>query len=40
MTAKRASLINNPAAITAEVEAGAIASLTPTHLRVRDLPIR
>lgn len=33
-------LIDNLGTIRAALEAGAIASLSPTHLRVRDLPIR
>lgn len=35
-----ALLIDNLASIADELGAGAIASLSPTHLRVRDLPIR
>lgn len=35
-----ALLIDNLPAITAALEVGAIVSLSPTHLRVRDLPIR
>lgn len=35
-----ALLVENLASIMDDLEAGAIASLSPTHLRVRDLPIR
>lgn len=35
-----ALLIDNLASIADDLRAGAIASLSPTHLRIRDLPIR